>query len=182
MPKRHLAGSVGFLGIVLAAGFLGCTTPLLPRDYVRGTRVSSPNYVDGPAPLRMPSPERAAGNGRFEDELTGGEVFQMYCASCHNRRPMSERAFSNYRNVAAHMRTRANLTGKEYDKLVAWMRRVQDAPLPNPDTEPSPKRFTFSQPISELRAEAGKVNGQAPAPAPNEVGAVSARASGGAIE
>jgi hypothetical protein len=154
MPKRHHAGRVGGLGVVLAAGFLGCASPLLPRDYFNGSRVSSPEYVNGPAPLRMPSPDRiaTADHETFEDGLTGGQVFQMYCSQCHNRRPMSERPFANYRNVAAHMRTRANLSGKEYDKLVAWMRQVQDAPLPNPDTEPSPKRFVFSQPISELRA------------------------------
>lgn len=142
------------LVLVLSAGLAGCAGNLLPRDSVRGARVSSPNYVDGPAPLRAPSPERAAGDDRFEDSLTGGEVFQMYCAFCHNRRPMSERPFSNYQNVAAHMRTRANLSGKEYEKLVAWMRRIQDAPLPAPDTAPSPKRFEFSQPLNELRPEA----------------------------
>jgi hypothetical protein len=66
---------------------------------------------------------------------------------------MSERPFANYQNVAAHMRTRANLSGKEYEKLVAWMRRIQDAPLPSPDTAPPPKRFNFSQPLNELRPE-----------------------------
>lgn len=168
MPKRHLAGRLGMLGVVLAAGLPGCSTPLFPRDYVHGTRVSTPEYVNGPAPLRMPSPERVAtaGHETFEDGLTGGQVYQMYCAQCHNRRPMSERPFSNYRNVAAHMRTRANLSGKEYDKLVAWMRQVQDAPLPNPDTEPSPKRFTFSQPISELRAEEAAAGPPQPGIAP----------------
>ena len=147
----------GWSGLWLLAGLpLGCSAPqTLPTDNVRGTRVASPDFTNGPAPLRERSPAQVIGAGRFEDELTGGQIFQMYCAYCHNRRPMSERAFSNYRNVAAHMRTRANLTGKEYEKLVDWMRRVQDAPLPNPDTAPSPKRFTFSQPITELRPEPG---------------------------
>jgi hypothetical protein len=103
----------------------------------------------------MPSPVKAVEPHDFEDSITGADVFQMYCSQCHNRRPMSERPFSNFRNVAAHMRTRANLTGEEYDKLVEWMRRIQDAPLPNPDVEPTPKRFIFSQPIPELRGEAG---------------------------
>ena len=150
------------LGVLLlfAAATSGCLTPTTgPNDSVRGTRVASSDFVAGPAPLRTPSPAQAVGSDGFEDGLTGGEVFQMYCGSCHNRRPMSERAFANYRNVAAHMRTRANLTGKEYEKLVAWMRRVQDAPLPNPDTEPSPKRFNFSQPISELRPDARTADG-----------------------
>ncbi len=152
---------------LLAALPLGCMTPpTLPKDNVRGTRVASADYVNGPAPLREPSPARAIGSDRFEDGLTGGQVFQMYCAYCHNRRPMTERAFANYRNVAAHMRTRANLTGKEYEKLVDWMRRVQDAPLPNPDTEPSPKRFTFAQPVPELREEAAGAGPAAPIPGP----------------
>jgi hypothetical protein len=141
-------------GLLLSVGLAGCfTTPTLLKDNVQGTRVASPTFVGGPAPLRVPSPAQTIGSEGFEDGLTGGEVFQMYCAYCHNRRPMTERAFANYRNVAAHMRTRANLTGKEYEKLVDWMRRVQDAPLPSPDLEPSPKRFTFSQPIPELRPE-----------------------------
>jgi hypothetical protein len=182
MPTERLVWRAGFLTTWLAMGLLGCNTPLLPRDSVRGTRVSSPNYVDGPAPLRMPSPDRIAGCERFEDELTGGEVFQMYCAQCHNRRPMFERPFANYQNVAAHMRTRANLTGKEYEKLVTWMRRVQDAPLPNPDTEPSPKRFVFSQPVNELQPEVGKENGLGTAAAPNADAALSERSIGDEIE
>ena len=163
MPRIRYQLAAGLL--LLATAIAGCLTPdTLPKDNVRGTRVASPNFVDGPAPLRTPSPAQAIGSERFEDALTGDEVFQMYCAYCHNRRPMSERPFSNYQNVAAHMRTRANLSGKEYEKLVAWMRRVQDAPLPRPDTEPSPKRPVFSQPIPELRGEAA-AEGPAPAPA-----------------
>jgi hypothetical protein len=164
MPRIRYQLAAGLL--LLATAIAGCLTPdTLPKDNVRGTRVASPNFVDGPAPLRTPSPAQAIGSERFEDSLTGGEVYEMYCAQCHNRRPMFERPFSNYQNVAAHMRTRANLSGKEYEKLVAWMRRVQDAPLPRPDTEPSPKRPVFSQPIPELRGEAAAA-GPAPAEAP----------------
>ena len=166
MPNRRETGRIGLPGLVLFLALTGCQSPMLPRDYEEGTRASSPNFVDGPAPLRTPSPERAAGDASFEDSLTGGQVFQMYCAQCHNRRPMSERAFANYRNVAAHMRTRVNLTGKEYEKLVAWMRQVQDAPLPTPDTEPSPKRFTFAQPIPSPRPAQEPTAGEPTTPAP----------------
>ena len=126
MPKIHQAISAGLLAAGLLGGMSGCLASL-PKDIPEGTPVSSPGYVKGPAPLRMPSPDQGEGSTRFEDSLTGGEVFQMYCSQCHNRRPMSERPFSNYRNVAAHMRTRANLSGKEFEKLVDFMRRVQDA-------------------------------------------------------
>jgi hypothetical protein len=152
MPNIHHAIPAALLVSCLLGVLSGCQATL-PKDIPQGTPVSSASYVKGPAPLRMPSPDQAEGSTRFEDSLTGGEVFQMYCSQCHNRRPMSERPFANYRNVAAHMRTRANLSGKEFEKLVDFMRRVQDAPLPSPDTEPSPKRFTFSQPIAGLEPQ-----------------------------
>jgi hypothetical protein len=132
---------------LVAAGLMvliGChTTPW--TDYDRST---------SPAPLRMPAPDSGACADSYEDSLTGGQVFAMYCAQCHNARPLAERPFSNYKNVAAHMRVRANLTGKEYAKLVAFLREVQDVPSPTPPDEPSPKRFIFSQPIAELRDKA----------------------------
>ena len=156
MPTTRYRPAVGPPLLLLTAVTAGCqASSALPKDRVQGTRVASPEFVNGPAPLRTPSPAQAIGSERFEDSLTGGEVYQMYCASCHNRRPMFERPFASYQNVAAHMRTRDNLSGKEYEKLVAWMRRVQDAPLPGPDTGPSPKRSVFSQPIPELRGEDG---------------------------
>lgn len=117
----------------------------------RNTPVDTSDFARGPAPLRMPSPGDAGCS--YEDSLTGGHVFAMYCSGCHNARALAERPFSNYQNVAAHMRTRANLTGKEYAKLVAWLRRWHDVPPPHPPLEPSPKRLTFSQPISELREQ-----------------------------
>src|SRR5262245_6205260 len=126
----------------LLLGLLGC----------QNTPVDLYEYARSPAPLRTPSPDRPA-DGCYEDSLTGGRVFDMYCASCHNARSLAERPFSNYKNVALHMRVRANLTGKEYAELVAWMRRWHDVPPPNPPVEPSPKRFLFSQPIAELREE-----------------------------
>jgi hypothetical protein len=110
----------------------------------------------------MPAPDKQVEESCYEDSLTGGRVFAMYCASCHNARPLAERPFSNYKNVAAHMRVRANLTGKEYAKLEAWLRRWHDVPPPNPSVEPSPTRFFFSQPISELREKTEPGGPQSP--------------------
>ena len=59
---------------------------------------TTPDYsglAQGPAPLRIPSPERtAAASESYEDSLTGGQIFSMYCAQCHNPRPLAERPFS----------------------------------------------------------------------------------------
>jgi hypothetical protein len=138
-----LGGSVLVLAGTLAG--VGCSN----------TVVELTDFVRGPAPLRMPSPA-AQGCDCYEDSLTGAQVFEMYCNQCHNAPSLAERPFSNWRNVAAHMRDRANLTGKEYAKLVAWMRRWHDVPGPHPPVEPGPKKVTFSQPIGELRGEAEK--------------------------
>jgi len=151
--RRWITPLVGLLGLVA----LGC----------QGTPI---NLAGGIAPWRMPRPEGAES---FEDSLTGGEVFAMYCNQCHNARNLGERPFSNYQNVAAHMRVRANLTGEEYEKLMEFLRRWHDVPSPTPPMEPSPKRQIFGQPIAELREQttlpgnpaAGAQPGAAPAPA-----------------
>jgi hypothetical protein len=77
----------------------------------------------------------------------------MYCGYCHNAPNLSERNFANFKNVASHMRVRANLTGKEYTKLMEFLRRWNDVPPFNLPPEPSPKRLIFSQPINELREQ-----------------------------
>ena len=86
----------------------------------------------------------------------------MYCNQCHNARALGERPFANYQNVVAHMRVRANLTGEEYAKLDAFLRRWHDVPPPNPPVESSPKRLIFSQPIAELREQPPAVPAAAP--------------------
>jgi hypothetical protein len=114
--------------------------------------VHSPiDLSQGPAFLRMPRPDGDAKS--FEDSLTGGEVFSMYCNQCHNARALGERPFANYQNVAAHMRVRAQFTGEEYEKLLEFLRRWHDVPQPTPPIEPSPKRLIFGQPVTELRDE-----------------------------
>jgi hypothetical protein len=131
---------LGLIALGLLAG-AGCYNTPIDRS----------DTSAGPAPLRFPSPEKEC--CCYEDSLEGHHIFDMYCAGCHNARALAERPFSNYQNVAQHMRVRANLTGKEYAKLIAWMRRWNDVPPPLQNEAPTPKRFIFSQPISELRKD-----------------------------
>jgi hypothetical protein len=141
----RLAGSVA--ACVLLFKMVGCYH----------TPVDTSEYAQGPAPLRMPSPAREAQAHRsYEDSLTGGQVFTMYCNSCHNSPTLAERPFSNFQNVATHMRVRANLTGKEYARLMEFLRRWNDIPPPSPPPEPSAKRFIFPQQIPELRPQTQK--------------------------
>jgi hypothetical protein len=145
-------------GLVLAAG--GALTTLGCYH----TPVDTSEYAQGPAPRRIPSPgKEAEACDCYEDSLTGGKVFAMYCNYCHNAPSLAERPFASYKNVAAHMRVRANLTGKEYAKLMEFLRRWHDVPPPNPPLGPSPKDLTFSQPINELRPKA-PVKEEAPKP------------------
>ncbi len=136
------------------AGFLLLGTAALAPLGCYNTPVAVSDLAQGPAPRRLPPPGAAC--GCYEDSLTGGQIFDMYCGYCHNAPALAERPFSNFQNVAAHMRVRANLTGKEYAKLVAWLRRWHDVPPPHPPIEPSPKRFIYSQPIAELKPEQEK--------------------------
>ena len=62
------------------------------------------------------------------------------------------------------MRVRSNLTGKEYAKLMEFLRRWNDVPPPTPPVEPSPKRLIFSQPMNELREQAPASAGPASGP------------------
>jgi len=145
---------------VAALATLGCqSTPI--------------DLTKGPAPLRIPRPGGQPQS--FEDSLTGGEVFSMYCNQCHNARALAERPFFNYENVIAHMRVRANLTGKEYEKMLAFLRRWHDVPAPTPPVDSSPKAVTFPQPIAELRDEilpqAKPAAAAQPAQAPGNAGA-----------
>jgi hypothetical protein len=133
------------------------------------TQLDNSEYATGPAPLRMPSPANEGDDCKsYEDSLTGGQIFSMYCSYCHNAPSLAERPFSNFRNVAAHMRIRANLTGKEYAKLVEFFQRWHDVPPPTPPVEPSPKRFIFSQPIQELRDQTPAQGAPAPPQEPKQ--------------
>jgi hypothetical protein len=143
----------------LGGAVLGLTG-LLAVAGCYNTPVDTSDLALGPAPRRFPSPVKES-TCCYEDSLTGGQVFEMYCSYCHNAPSLAERPFGNFRNVAAHMRVRANLTGKEYAKVVEFLRRWHDVPPPNPPLDAGPKRLTFTQPISELKEEAKPQKGGA---------------------
>jgi hypothetical protein len=139
-----LTASLVVMGLVVSAGCYH-------------TPVDTSEYARGPAPLRMPSPaSEARACGNYEDSLTGGQIFSMYCGYCHNARSLAERPFAQYKNALAHMRVVADLTGKEHAKLMEFLRRWCDVPPAGQRETPAPSRFFFSQPISELRDQPPK--------------------------
>jgi hypothetical protein len=115
---------------------------------------------DSPAPLQMAPGQEASAHGNYEDSLSGGQIFTMYCGYCHFPRSLAERPLASYKNAAAHMRVVADLTGKEQAKLLEYLRRWHDVPAAEQRETPALNRFFYSQPINELRQ-------QQPKPAPD---------------
>jgi hypothetical protein len=141
---------------MIAALTAGCETP--------SPHTASRNYGLRPDVPVDPPHEPGAGDSA-EGCANGGRLFKLYCGSCHNARPLSERPFSNYQTAVTHMRDQAYLTGEEYRQIIMFLRRWDDVGPPTPPTEPSPKRFFFSQPIAEARGEAAPPGGLPPVPA-----------------
>ena len=151
----RMHGVSRWLGLLAASATLaaGCETPspnAISRNYTRreGIPVDPPRVV----------------SGGLDDCAAGGELFRLYCGSCHNARPLSERPFSNYHVALTHMRDQAYLTGKEYRQIMYFLRRMDNVGPATPPVEPSPKRLVFSQPISELRGEASAAGAPAAPP------------------
>ena len=156
---RAWAGLSAIMSAALVAA--GCySTPVDTSDLARG-----------PAPLHNISPAREPNEcTSYEDSLTGGQVFSMYCSYCHNAPSLAERPYAQFRNIAAHMRIRADLTGKEYAKLMEFLRRWNDVPPPSPPVDPSPKKFYFSQPLNELQEKGAADGGAKPQAGPDNAG------------
>jgi len=133
----------------------GCETP--------SAHTTSRNFG-----LRENQPVDPPGPGSYTDNdcAEGGRLWKQYCGSCHNARPLGERPFSNYHVAITHMRSQAYLTGEEYRQIIAFLRRWQDVGPATPPLNPSPKRFEFAQPLSELRGEPSKDDSGAPPPPP----------------
>jgi len=148
------ASRLGMVAVV-AAIMVGCETP--------SAHTISRNYsLRGELPIDPPRDHSES----EDDCANGGRLFKLYCGSCHNARPLGERPFSNYHVAITHMRDQAYLTGKEYRQIILFLRRWDNLGPPTPPVEPSPKRFVYSQPISELRGESQAAGSAAPPPPP----------------
>ena len=69
----------------------------------------------GTRPMRTDPPggnDCGYGDGKvkYDDLQNGGQLFKMYCGSCHNARHLAERPFAETQVSFAHMRRHAYLT------------------------------------------------------------------------
>ena len=83
------------------------------------------------------------GEPKYDDFAKGGQLFKMYCGSCHYARPLGDRPFAQTEVAFAHMRRHAYLTGKEYRQLIHFLRRWHDVGPATADELPSPERFSW---------------------------------------
>jgi len=141
--------AVATAGVVVAA-VAGCYA-------IPSAHTFSRNYS-----LREDIPVDAPGCEGDRNYLEGGRLYSLYCGSCHNARPLSERPFASNEVSTTHMREQAYLTGREYRQIIHFLRRWHDLGPPTPEVPPSPKRLFFAQPVSELREGAPQ---QEPEPA-----------------
>jgi hypothetical protein len=69
------------------AGSLVVVAAMLTTMGCYHTPVDTSEYARGPAPMRMPSPAKEEECNCYENSLTGGQIFKMYCNYCHNDLP-----------------------------------------------------------------------------------------------
>ena len=130
-PAKSLV--VGLVALTLLSGCVEMKSAhTTSRDYA---------YSDIP----VDPPPCVDGCPKYDDFVQGGQLFKMYCGSCHFARPLGDRSFAETEVTFAHMRRHAYLTGKEYRQLVHFLRRWHDVGPPTPELEPDPKRFRYSQ-------------------------------------
>src|SRR5437016_5645976 len=68
-----------------AAGLIFAVAAMIAVVGCFHTPTDTSEFAQGPAPKRMPSPTKEEeGCGCYEDSLTGGQIFKMYCSYCHN--------------------------------------------------------------------------------------------------
>jgi hypothetical protein len=51
----------------------------------------------------------------------GAKLWPVYCSTCHNARPPSEKAPYEWKAIASHMRTLGNLPADDYRALAAYL-------------------------------------------------------------
>ena len=129
--------------VAFVSGICGC-------GIVKSAHTASRDYNQRKIPVDPPG---KTGGTRFDQQVSGGELYTLHCGRCHNARPMGERSFAMNQVALAHMRNFAGLTGEEYRKLMHYFRRWHGVGPATPDVPPSPKRFFYEQPIEELQPD-----------------------------
>ena len=122
------------------------------------------------------------GSGAAADALAGGQRLRQLrrlshrranllhvLRHCHNARSLRNAPSQTTRNVAAHMRGRANLTGEEYAKLIGLAATLaRRAAAPRGDRTVA-EAILLSQPISELQPQGPADGGIASPPRPEQI-------------
>ena len=101
--KYFVAGPILLAGLGLALLIAGCSTAT-PKGGTEGSAGKPSMTASAPA-------------------LSGGaELWARNCGHCHNIRSPSSYSDSQWDVVMMHMRVRANLTGDEHRKILAFLK------------------------------------------------------------
>lgn len=60
------------------------------------------------------------------EEQSGVELWTLHCSHCHNIPNPADYNASQWEVVGTHMRIRANINGKEIEKIVAFLQTNKD--------------------------------------------------------
>ena len=100
------------LAVVLGGTLLGATTGFVgcARDGGRQPSASAPGATTQPARDTLAATE------------SGAQLWSQTCARCHNLRSPETYSPAQWEVAVHHMRLRANLTGEEAAKIVAFLK------------------------------------------------------------
>jgi len=109
-PKLFVA--VAFCTVLAGVALYGCTSQQNPSAG-QSSAPSAPgaNSTTQPTFALFGTPP----------EKSGVQMWADNCARCHNSRPLNEFSAAQWDVVVHHMRLRANLTGDEAQKIVAFL-------------------------------------------------------------
>jgi hypothetical protein len=114
--QRLWPGTIALLGLTAigaAATLNGCTSDAHPDDgsFPPAAAAAPTTRPDDPlAGVFGPAPSRS-----------GTQLWSENCTRCHNARPPTYYSGAQWALVMHHMRSRANLTGEEERKILAFL-------------------------------------------------------------
>jgi hypothetical protein len=108
--QRRLMWGLGGAAILAAALVVGCSDESRVAEQSGAVVESTTKPADPLAGIFGPAPQK-----------TGVQLWGENCTRCHYNRPPSTYSGAQWTLVAAHMRSRANLTGDEERKILAFL-------------------------------------------------------------
>ena len=102
--------TAALLAVVLGSGAIGMLTIFSGCSHAAGGSASASGATTKPASDTLAATE------------SGAQLWAQTCARCHNLRSPETYSPAQWEVAVHHMRLRANLTGEEAEKIVAFLK------------------------------------------------------------